>query len=298
MKPYEDKVYVGAVPDTKIEELFDPDKLTDERINEELKDNTASKDYIFCPTCEANLSKYLEAPYAEYLSKGKNLNSDISYFFWVSIIWRMSISKQFEFALPAEIEQSLGECLSEYIDAVTQREDPTTIIEKCNLSYRLLCCPTYPLDKLACLGGRYWKKEGILTLTLGNTILCAKFENSELPDDFLYLGLEEIIKSSFVNNGIIKEVYSEVDNKVFENAMIRMGQEIAVKRLCSEIAIADAFWQEVGLEGSMPKEIFITIAEKLYSDDSKQGDRKIPERYIQIFNETLEAFGYKGIDRS
>ena len=62
MTSYEDKVYVGAVPDTKLDELFNQEKLTDERINQELKNNTASKDYIFCPKCEANLSKYLETP--------------------------------------------------------------------------------------------------------------------------------------------------------------------------------------------------------------------------------------------
>ena len=53
MSSYQDKVYLGAVPDTKVEELFDKEKLTEERINKELKDNTATKDYIFCPKCEA-----------------------------------------------------------------------------------------------------------------------------------------------------------------------------------------------------------------------------------------------------
>jgi hypothetical protein len=293
MKSYEDKVYVGAVPDTKIEELFDPNKLTDERIDEELKDNTASKDYIFCPVCEDNLSKYLESPYAEYLSKGKDINADVAYFFWLSIAWRMSISRQFQFALPSDIEQSLGDCLHEYMDAVAKGQDVTAIMNKCKFSYRLLRCPSYLPNKLAYLGGRYWKEKGILTLTLGDSILCVKFDNTPLPDDFLYIGLEEKIKSAPVNDGTNKEIYTDVENKVFEEAMIQMVKEVALKRLYNEKEVADTIWQKVGLSGSMPNEIFTAFMEKLYSEDSKQGDRKTPERYVQIFNETLESFGYK-----
>ncbi len=114
MSSYEDKVYVGAVPGTKLNELFSQEMLADERIEKELKINTVSKDYIFCPKCEANLSKYLETPYAEYYSKGNPIQPDIAYFFWLSIIWRMSISRQFQFALPEDIELNLGECLKEY----------------------------------------------------------------------------------------------------------------------------------------------------------------------------------------
>ena len=74
MTPLEEKLYLGAIPDTKIEELVDTQKLSDERIEQELRNNTASKDYIFCPECEKNLSVYLETPYAECLQKGKTPN--------------------------------------------------------------------------------------------------------------------------------------------------------------------------------------------------------------------------------
>lgn len=47
MTPLEEKLYLGAIPDTKIEELVDTQKLSDERIEQELRNNTASKDYIF-----------------------------------------------------------------------------------------------------------------------------------------------------------------------------------------------------------------------------------------------------------
>ena len=289
----EDKVYTGALPSTKIEELFDSDKLTDERINEELKKNTASKDYIFCPICEKRLSDCLESPCAEYLYNNKDVSNDVIYFFWLSIVWRMSISRQFEFALPNDIEQSLGNCLHEYMDAVVNGQDVTAIIEKCNFSYRLLRSPSYLPNGLAYFSGRYWEKEGILTLTLGDTILCVKLDDAEFPENFTYLGLEDIIKSAIVNNGTNKEQYTEINNKSFEGAMIQMVQEKGFKRLCYEKVRADIVWQKVGLKGIMPDKIFATLIEKLYSEDSKQGDRKTSERYVQIFNETMELFGYK-----
>lgn len=294
MKPYEDKIYVSGVPDTKIEELFDRDKLTEERIDNELKDNTASKDFIFCPTCEANLSKYLETPYAVHLSTGKSIKADVAYFFWLSIVWRMSVSRQFQFALPHDIEQSLGDCLHEYMDAIANSQDITAIIEKCKFSYKLLRCPSYLPNDLAYFGGRYEEKEGVLTLTLGDTILCAKFDknDTELSKNYTYLGLESTINSAPANNGTNIEKYIEVDNKVFEEAMTQMVKETASKRLLNEKELADKIWHEVGLQGTMPDNIFKTFMENLYSEETKQGDRKTPERYVQTFNDTLKSFGY------
>lgn len=292
MTPLEEKLYLGAIPDTKIEELVDTQKLSDERIEQELSNNTASKDYIFCPECEKNLSVYLETPYAECLQKGKTPNVHLAYFFWMSIVWRMSISKQFEFSLPSDIEQTLGNALNEYFNAIKSGHNTDIIVGECNFSYRMLRAPSYLPNGMAYLGGRYYEQFGILTLTLGDTILCAKFDNPDLPEDFIYLGLEEYIKSAEINNGMEEERYSEVDNTTLEKAMHRMAMEAASIRLHHEKIFADIIWHNIGLEGPMPNEIFITFIQRLYTENVKPGDKKTPERYIQIFNETLGSFGF------
>ena len=51
----------------------------------------------------------------------------------------------------------------------------------------MLRAPSYLPNGMAYLGGRYYEQFGILTLTLGDTILCAKFDNPDLPEDFIYL---------------------------------------------------------------------------------------------------------------
>lgn len=295
LKSYENKVYLGAVPDTKIEELFDLDKLTDERIDEELKDNTVSKDYIFCPCCENKLSKYLESPYAEYLNSGKAINADISYFFWLSIVWRISISKLFQFALPSSTEQHLSDCLNEYLDAIAKGQDVTEIMKKCNFSYRLLRCPSYPSNKPAYLDGKYCEAKGILILTLGDSIICVKLDNGPFPNDFSHVGLEGEIKSAVLNNGTSEEKCTLIESKAFEEAIKKIAEEEALKRLKNEKELADFIWKEVGLSGSMPDEIFKVFMGKLYSENLKFGDVKTSERYVELFNEALESSGCKSI---
>ena len=57
--------------------------------------------------------------------------------------------------------------------------------------------------------------------------------------------------------------------------------------------MADAIWQKVGLPGmGMPDAIFRMFMERLYSEDSKQGDRRTKDRYVELFNETLQSFGF------
>lgn len=71
-----------------------------------------------------------------------------------------------------------------------------------------------------------------------------------------------------------------------------MAMEAASIRLHHEKIFADIIWHNIGLEGSMPNKIFISFIQRLYTENVKPGDKKTPERYIQIFNETLSSFGF------
>ena len=176
MSTYEDKIYTGQIPSTKIEELFDADKLTDERIENELKDNTAAKDNIFCPKCEKNLSIYLESPYAEHMSGKKNVDAATAYFFWMSIVWRMSISEQFNFRLPCDLETHLQEKIFAFINAKIADEEEVInkLISECLFRYRLIISFDYfkDGDVAGFFGGRFDYEKNILSLSLGDKILC------------------------------------------------------------------------------------------------------------------------------
>ena len=92
---YETKVHVGAIPSDENDRLFDQDELSDERIRTELAVNPCAMDYIFCPDCEKALSVQLEAPYSQQLKDSHIIDGSLAYFFWLSVIWRMSIEKSF-----------------------------------------------------------------------------------------------------------------------------------------------------------------------------------------------------------
>lgn len=55
----------------------------------------------------------------------------------------------------------------------------------------------------------------------------------------------------------------------------RIIKETAHKRLLNEKEKADAIWQQLGLPGKgMPNGMFRLFIERLYSEDTKQGNRK------------------------
>ena len=295
MSSYEDKVYTGQIPSTKLEELFDIDKLSDERIENELKDNTASKDYIFCPDCEKDLATYLESPYAEYLRRGKKIDFSIAYYFWLSVVWRMSISEKFNFRLPIALEEHLGENLHDYLEAVKQGKSIDDIISSCVFRYRIVASPDSLNDekKAGFFGGRFDLKRDIISLSMGDKILCVTFNDDPLPGDYSFISFENELKTAVINNGQSVEQETIVDKERFADGIRQMVKEKAFKRLLHEKERADTYWKKAGQDGEMPIDIFKELIERLYSEDTKQGDRKTLERYNQLFKEVLQSFGIK-----
>lgn len=49
----------------------------------------------------------------------------------------------------------------------------------------------------------------------------------------------------------------------------------------------------VGLSENMPNIVKQALIQKLYSEDTKQGDRDSIERYVGIFNEVMQSFGFR-----
>lgn len=290
MTPYEEKVYTGQIPDTKIQELFDQELLSEERIETELKNNTAAKDYIFCPICEKRLSDTLEAPYATYFKERKKIPEDVQYMFWLSIVWRLSVSQQFAFRIPFEKEEMIRKHLFDYMVAKEKGEAVTTIISNCPFVYRIIKRKDKG-NKAGYLGGRYNYDFNILSYTIGDYVLVASF-SKELPEKYSYLGLEAYIAQAPINDSTAQEQYLEIDNETYDSLIREFIKSTALKRLSAEFEFADKCWESVRLPGKMPDIIKKSLIMKLYSEEVKQGDRHSKERYIELFNEVLQSFGY------
>ena len=114
-----------------------------------------------------------------------------------------------------------------------------------------------------------------------------------LPEDYDFMGFGNELRAAPINNGQQDEQITTVTKERFEEGVQQMMKETALKRLFNEKDVADAMWRAIGLSGSMPGHIFEALIKRLYSEECKQGDRKTNERYVEVFNETLQSFGYK-----
>lgn len=106
--------------------------------------------------------------------------------------------------------------------------------------------------------------------------------------------VHQALKDAAINHGIVEEQELVVSKDRFMEGIQRMIKETAFKRIQNEKELADALWQKVGLPGvGMPDVIFKIFMDRMYSEESKQGDRKSAERYVEVFNETLQSFGFQ-----
>lgn len=290
--PTEEKVYIGELPDTKIESLFDTQSLTDERIDSELKVNTAAKDYIFCPKCEADLSKYLESEYSSMYSKGMT-GIEVPYFFWLSVIWRIAVSGQFGVTLPQDISDALQECLKRYFIAKDSESDIQNIIQSCPFSYRLLRCPGFINSSPAYVLAEYDRESSCLTVMIGEVIICASFHESFLNEAYTFFGAEGEIKNAPLNDGSNEEVVVHIDTQFFSSIVSQTVTMLAKQKAMTEYELMNCCWRAMGMPYDLPGEIFQRYMEYLLDEESKIGDRMTNERRVECFNMTLEEFGFK-----
>lgn len=144
------KGYFGRdVSPEKLEDIFG--EITDEEI-----ENSRSPEIIdnmLCPSCEKKLS-VIEAEYAETLNVNQNdsyctnINKNIAFAFWLSIIWRMLVSKRHNLKLNPQKEEIIRVILDEHLgSSVDQLKDLSHSVTQNNLFYKLLRSPNYTKEE-------------------------------------------------------------------------------------------------------------------------------------------------------
>lgn len=204
----EDSVYTGrAVSGTKIEGLFDTEKLTEERIHEELSKNTVAKDFIFCPQCEKRLADFLESPYAHYQKNAQSITNDIPLFFWLSVVWRMSETHDYGFSLREDIDTKLQLYLKSYFVIKEMHANLDDTIKSVPFRYKLLRCKDYCKVESGFCFAKF--DNGILSMILGDYILQVIFDiQSDFPKTEFF-GAEIFLEEAAINHGTSKEVVVE-----------------------------------------------------------------------------------------
>lgn len=284
ISPYCQKVHTGGLPDTKLEEIFDVDKLTDERIKNELSKSDVALDFIFCPPCEDKLSVYLETPYSsELLHDGKS-NAITALFFWISVVWRMSIAGNNGFKLPQKQEEKLQQFLKCFFELKDKKEDVSHLLPLINFNYRILYCKDFCKNNSGLIFCNYDKHNNVLTIMIGDICICISFDKKELPDNYNFFSLESFFNVASINCGENIEERLAIESENYKEGIKALIKHCSHIKLNEQSKLFDMIWSQCVAPGSMPipmKKLFI---EMLCDENVKLGERYTNQRYVDIFN--------------
>lgn len=287
------QVYTGnEVPQEVFERNFDD--LSEERIEEEIKKNTLSKDFIFCSSCEKALADYLESPYAA----GKNLNAEVAYFFWMSILWRVNHTEILSSKMPKFILSEVRKSLYSFLEAKKTGKNTDKIQQKYPFTYRLLTCNGYSMDGAGTFYAEYDKSNRLFCMTLGDSVICCSFYNGRLPNDFEFLGLGTEFKQAPINDGTKNEEERVVSKGILDSAYETLMIKAKEYYVGNEVKQIYGLWtalikQHMPLPSLYPSKQFIQkCLEIIHSKENKLGERYTIRNLAISFAEALkEIYG-------
>ncbi len=287
------QVYAGnEVPMEVLNMNFDD--LSDERVDEELKKNTLSKDYVFCSSCEKALGDFLESPYAAK----KSINAQTAYYFWLSILWRVNHFGTLSSKMPKFILTELRKNLDLYLQAKREHIKTVTIQQKYPFRYRILTCTDYSINGAGCIYAEFDKSNRIFTITLGDSIVCYNFEGDILPGNYSFLGIEEDLKQAISNDGVKTEEERFVTKDIFAKAYSNLMGKSSILYLNNEVTMIYRLWNELikrhyEMPSIIPSESFIhRCLEIIHNDKKKVGERYTKQNFAISFCSTLtEIYG-------
>lgn len=288
ISPHQSKIYTGELPDTKLEQIFDTANLTEERIATELSKNTVALDNIFCPTCESHLSVYLETPYSSKTQRDAKISDNISLFFWLSIVWRMSFNGNHGFKLPSDIEDALHDNLKAFFQLKEEDGDVNPLVNKVHFNYRSINCKDYCKFNGGYIYSQYDKENNVLTIMIGDICICVTFDVENLPEDYSFFWLENYIKEAPYNNGKKEEIVHPVSIEDYKSSIQEFVQYASSIRKREDFELLDQMWKMSSRLFFMPIRMKIKFMEMLYDDKIKLGERHTPQRYVDIFNYLID----------
>lgn len=278
-------IHTGNLPSTKYEELFDEKNLTDKRV-ERLKIDSLANDYYLCPNCEKLLAEYLESPYASFLRNGIQIPGDIALFFWLSVIWRVSITRILGDRLSTDTEECMRTYLSSYLEQKRLGQDTSVYIQNVPFNYKILYCPDY-----------LQKDAGFVNFKTNDTHESAAFICGDTAIfmgsvDFVraFWGLENYRDEAPVNTGFTPENRLFVPIEPFVEAKKAIIIALKEKTLEFERGILNQYWKSNGFKGEMPIELQNEIIEYAHGNGLKLGDRGEYELWKPIIIEKITDY--------
>jgi len=281
--------YFGReVPPEKIDELYG------EIPEEKLRDfkHPLIVDNLFCTSCEKRLAA-VEEEYSKTINKhsqevyDSGIKSELSFLFWASILWRLSVNNKNGVRLTKGEEETLRRILNRSL-----REKITDIdIENFRnskdlktMSYRLIRCPEYSLNNVTqLLFHPFFNKP--YTLLIDEYILLFSFKSKY--DEFNrnnFFGLKEDVFKAPMNSKISNEKVLALNTEKMAMIMANVKEKIAQIRFKHIELFLDLLHVELGGIGQkMPYEIKGQILSEL-----SELIKRTNSNHIKSFKEFVE----------
>lgn len=287
-------IYIGrSVMEEDLLNSFD--SLSDEHLKM-MMSNSDSRDYIFCPHCEKKLGEYLESPWHDHLFNNKKISPDTAYFFWVSVLWRISAFEGINFKLPTHIESSLRKRLNAYLGAKDNKSDISQLMNNLPFHYKVLYSQEYSKKHGGLIYYEYDRKSKIATLLLGDVVVCFTFNKHKTFERLSFYGLETKFFEAPTNDGSYQETVYIINNQDLDAAnskLIQVIQSIRLKADRNKILILwDMARNMLGMPlPPKPIEPFTQfVISLLYDKNAKTGEKTTIEYFAKCFGKGLEQF--------
>ena len=292
IKEHVTTAYVGRdVLPEQIEDSFD--EISDEKLIELSKSDVA-KDFVFCSHCEKALSLYMESPYCSSLFHNRKIPADESYFFWISILWRISKYRVMHLDLPTHIVEGLGKRLNRYIVARDNESSLDYVLNKLPFTYRVLYCPNYCKEGSGFLFADYDKKDKIAAMMLGDVAVLFTFSTKDITGSYKFYGLEEKFKEAPLNTGAAQEERLVITKEVLDEAGKYLVEEMQQSRNEADKEKISKSWDLIRqrMFPNLPKHphpaFYNTVLKELYAEDVKSGEKITPEYFAHCEAVALE----------
>lgn len=237
-------LYVG--PEVLREELNDTFDSPDTEDISNYQKHDVAKDYIFCSDCEKDLNTFIEAPYSAHLYQNKKVSADISYMFWLSILWRIASFEVLPIHLPEHIIASMRNRLFNYIEARRNNDSTSRCIQKPPFRYKILKYDAYDYSKdTSMVSAEYFKKDGIALLSIYSLHICFFFKEKcslqNIKDERVIRSLELATH----NDGSQIEVSYNINKTIHEHIVALFMKKSVSSIIESRTKYAEEMWNRL-----------------------------------------------------
>jgi len=261
-----------------------PEKLNDvfgEISEEEFRNNNNPFiiDNLFCTECENKISQ-VENEYAKTLRSklaDSGINSCIATIFWISVLWRMSVSKNQNLNLKSQEEEKLRRLLDNHLNVEIKniayekiKADPDFV----DLGYRLIRCPDYSDIEATYLVCQPYHKMPY-SVIIDEFVLFFYFKKGHIDNIVQsFFGFEKDLKGKPINTSTVGETKIIYKKETFSECLSKMLELIMDRRIVHYNWIFDQIHVKLGGKGTkMPTEIKNLIIKKMIDDEKKLGRR-------------------------